>query len=335
MIAHEIAICPRPLKMPQQVTGAYDPKFDARFLAPRYWPTWLGLVFLRISVFVPRPLFSVMGSLLGDLFYLANRKRRVIVSTNVAMAFPEWSQDERDRLVRSHFRVFVQTLLDIPVLWWASAKYLDRFIKVTGMENYKKYFKQGRHIILMTGHFVALEFGGVITSKHFPQIGLIKPARNKLVDWFIHRGRSRFGARLFLRSTGLRALVRSIKSGYGFYYLPDEDHGPEKSVFVPFLGAEAATITGAAKLVRLCDAVAMPAYIKRLSSGGYELVIKPALEGFPSGDDYNDARRLSEQLEAHVRDVPEQYMWTFRRYHSRPENKQTPYERSSKRQQKG
>lgn len=323
------------LKMPPQVAGAYDPKFTYRFLLPHYWLTWIGLVFLRLSVFVPRSLCSGLGIVLGDIFYLVKRKRRVIVKTNIAMAFPEWSQAERDNLVRAHFRIFVQTALDIPVLWWARTQYLDRFIKVTGIENYKKYYEQGRQIILLTGHFVALEFGGVITSKYFPQIGLIKPARNKLIDWFVHRGRSRFGAKLFLRSTGLRALVRSIKSGYGFYYLPDEDHGPDKSVFVPFLGAEAATITGAAKLVKLCDAVAMPAYIKRLPHGGYELIIKPPLEDFPSGNEHNDARRLSEQLAEHVRDVPAQYMWTFRRYHSRPENKQTPYERSRNRQQKG
>ena len=330
--AHETAADTCLINMSQQATGAYDPNFEYRFLLPRYWFTWIGLALLRLSIYVPRGVFSLLGTLLGDLFYFANKKRRTIVKTNITLAFPEWSQARRDHLVRAHFRVFMQTILDIPVLWWASPKYLDKFIKVTGSENYKKHYEQGRRIILLTGHFVALEFGGVITSRYYPQIGLIKPARNQLINWYIHRGRSRFGARLFLRSTGLRSLVRSIKSGYGFYYLPDEDHGPDKSVFVPFLGAEAATITGAAKLVQLCDAVAIPAYIKRLAGGGYELIFKAPLEDFPSGNEYNDAKRISEQLEKHVRDVPAQYMWTFRRYHSRPDNKPTPYERSKKHQ---
>lgn len=334
MMAYGITAFPSRLIMSRQATGAYNPKFVYGFILPRYWLTWAGLALLRLSVFIPRSFFSMVGVVLGDIFYFANRKRRVIVKTNVALAFPEWTQKERDHLAKEHFRVFMQTILDIPVLWWGSSQQLDRLIKITGLEHYKKYYEQGRRIILLTGHFVALEFGGVITSKYFPQIGLIKPARNKLVDWFIHRGRSRFGARLFLRSTGLRALVRSIQDGYGFYYLPDEDHGPEKSLFVPFLGTEAATITGAAKLVKLCQAVALPAYIKRLPQGGYELIIKPPLKNFPSDDEYSDARRLSEQLEEHVRDVPAQYMWTFRRYHSRPDKKQTPYERSRKRQQK-
>jgi len=317
--------------MPQETTGAYDPNFEYRFLLPRYWLTWVGLGLLRLSVYLPRVLFSALGFLLGDLFYLTSKKRRSIVKTNIRLAFPEWNQARQDHLVRAHFRVLMQTVLDVPVLWWASPKYLDQFIRITGLENYKKYHDQGRHIILLTGHFVALEFGGVMTSRNFPQIGLIKPARNKLINWFIHRGRSRFGARLFLRSTGLRSLVRSIKSGYGFYYLPDEDHGPDKSVFVPFLGSEAATITGAAKLVKLCDAVALPAYIKRLAGGGYELIFQPPLEDFPTGNEYNDAKTISEQLEKHVRDVPDQYMWTFRRYRSRPDNKPRPYERSNRR----
>ncbi len=317
--------------MPQETKGPYNPNFEYQFLLPRFWLTWIGLGLLRLSVYLPRALFSVLGFLLGDLFYLTSKKRRSIVKTNIRLAFPEWNQARQDHLVRAHFRVLMQTVLDIPVLWWASPKYLDQFIRITGLENYKKYHDQGRHIILLTGHFVALEFGGVMTSRNFPQIGLIKPARNKLINWFIHRGRSRFGARLFLRRSGLRSLVRSIKSGYGFYYLPDEDHGPDKSVFVPFLGSEAATITGAAKLVKLCDAVALPAYIKRLARGGYELIFQPPLEDFPTGNEYNDAKTISEQLEKHVRDVPAQYMWTFRRYRSRPDNKPRPYERSNRR----
>jgi len=303
-------------------------------MSPRYWPFWLVLGFLRISIYLPRGIFAVLGTVFGDIIFYTNKKRRTIVKTNIALAFPEWSVAEQEHLAREHFRVFMQTMFDIPVLWWASPDYLDQFVQISGIENYKRSLKQGKNIILLTGHFVALEFGGVMISRHFPQIGLIKPARNELANWFVHRGRSRFGARLFLRSTGLRALVRHIRSGYGFYYLPDEDHGPDKSVFVPFLGTEAATITGAAKLVSLCDAAAIPAYIKRLERGGYELSLKPPLENFPSGDDYMDALRLSKQLEEHVREVPAQYMWTFRRYHTRPQNKQPPYERSRNRQKK-
>lgn len=307
----------------------YNPAFEARFFSPRFWPTWLVLGLFRLSLLVPRRIMGWLASLAGDLLYASNRKRRDIVGINIRLAFPDWTAQEQDRLARDHFRVFAQCLFDLPVLWWARSRYLDRYVRIKGLEQYRKFHDQGRSIILLTGHFVALELGGVMISRHFPQIGLIKPARNPLVNWYVHRGRTRFGARLFLRDEGMRSLVRAIKAGYGFYYLPDEDHGPDKSVFAPFLGSDAATIRGAAKLITLCDAVAMPAYVKRLPAGkGYELIIKPPLQDFPANNDEEDALRINQSLEASVRDVPAQYMWTFRRYHTRPDNQPSPYARA-------
>lgn len=304
---------------------SYQAPFSAAFLGPRYWLTWLALALLWLLQWVPARLRAGLGTVLGDAFRLSNKKRRHIVEVNLQLCFPEWTPAQRTACMRQHYRLFAQTLLDTGVLWWSSPRRLQKMIQISGLDYYDEARTAGRPVILLTGHFISLEMGGSIISYHFDQIGLIKPAKNKLINWFMTRGRTRFGANLFLRSKGMRPVVRAIKAGAGFYYLPDEDHGPGKSIFVPFLGTRWAAIPAAARLVSVCGAAALPAACFRLDDGRYELRIKPALQNFPSGDPAADTRRVTSELEAFVREAPAQYMWTFKLFKTRPEGEASPY----------
>lgn len=282
-----------------------------------------------MTLLLPRRWVDALGNLVGRTLYRMNDKRRKIVLTNLQMAFPDMSGAERQAMAKQHFMASAKSLLDMAILWWASDEKLNRYVEVKGIEHYRQALSENRNVILLTGHFVGLEFGGTIISRQYPHIGLIKPERNPLINWFIVKGRTRYGAPLYLRDDGMRTVVKAIRNGLGFYYLPDEDHGPDKSVFVNFFATQAAMLKGVAKLARLCDAAALPAYIKRIDgSKGYELVIRPALENFPSGDEQADAQQVATSLEQSIRQCPEQYMWTYRIFHTRPGGEKSPYERA-------
>jgi KDO2-lipid IV(A) lauroyltransferase len=126
----------------------------------------------------------------------------------------------------------------------------------------------------------------------------------------------------------LRAVVKTIRAGVPFYYLPDMDLGARDSVFVPFFGVPAATVTGLARIARLANAVIVPAVTRQLAAGdGYELRFYPAWEGFPSRDETEDARRMNAFIEARVREMPEQYYWLHKRFKTRPAGEPNPYDR--------
>lgn len=304
----------------------YQPDFQLLFLTPQYWITWIGLALLRILTWLPRGFSSWIGSRLGDFMCQFNKKRNHIARINIDLCFPEKTETERQQILKQHFQIYAQSLLDFGIVWWASKNYLDRNIKITGMEHYQNALDSGRNIILLTGHFAASEIGASMITRHFSQIGLINPVKNKVLNWLISKGRQRFFGRLLLRDRGMRQVVNAIKSGYGFYYLPDEDHGPDKSVFVTFFGQQAAFIPGAAKLVKMCDAVAIPCQTIRLPGNkGYELILRAPLEDFPTGDYHQDTQRISEELEKSIRLAPEQYTWTFKLFKTQPSGQTSPY----------
>ena len=295
-------------------------------LAPKYWPTWLGLGVLRSLQWLPRRLVAGLGIVIGDMLYCCHRKRRRIVHTNIDICFPQDPRAQRRRLARHHYHVLVQSMLDYGLLWWGCKQRLQKLIRVRGQEHYQAAHEQGRAVIVLTGHFVALEMGAAILSMHYPQIGLVKPAKNALLNYYVTRGRTRFLGRLFLRKKGMLPVVRALQQGYGFYYLPDEDHGEKKSLFVPFFATQAATLGAPAKLANMCNAIVIPSYTRRLPKGqGYELVFRPPMDGFPSGDEYTDVCRMRRELEASIREDPAQYMWTFKLFKTQCDEQPSPY----------
>lgn len=304
------------------------PQFRVALLAPRYWGTWLALGLLRLRLWLPNGLVAVSAAVIGDLVFLLNAKRRRIARINLQLCFPTWPRIERRRLLRRHFRVATRTLLDLGLLWWASPTQLARHIRVQGLEHYDAARAAGHNVILLTGHFVALEVGAAALSARYPIFGLIKPVKNPLLDWVMTHGRKRFDprGRLFARSRGMVSVVRAIRSGMGFYYLPDEDLGRERCLMVPFFATVAATLPTLGRLAEMGQAVVIPCITRLRADGrGYDVTLSAPLADFPSGDPETDARRMNAQRETDILAAPEQYMWTFKLFKTRPEGEPSPY----------
>ena len=124
---------------------------------------------------------------------------------------------------------------------------------------------------------------------------------------------------MYPRQGGIKRGIELIESGTFFYYLPDLDFGPKRSVFVPFFGVAAATVTGLAYIARTTGAAVVPCVTRMLpGGGGYVARLYPAWRDFPSGDDHADARRMMAFIEERVLEMPEQYFWLHKRFKTRP-----------------
>ena len=144
--------------------------------------------------------------------------------------------------------------------------------------------------------------------------------KDPVLNRVLLRGRQRFiEPVLFSRQEGIRPVVRAVRKGLPLYYLPDMDLGSRDSIFVPFFGVQAATVTALSRIARLAGAVVVPAVTRQLPGGqGYVLRFYPAWNGFPTEDLAADVRRMNAFIEERVREMPEQYFWLHKRYKTRP-----------------
>jgi len=290
-----------------------------RFLNPRYWGVWLGMGLLRALLLLPQAVRMAIGHRLGDLFYLLSTRARYAATRNIELAFPELNEWMRQDLVRRHFRAFGAATMGVSLIWWASAKRLRSLVRFRNRDVYDRALADGRRIILLAPHFLGLEVAGIFLAHERRIISMYKQPRNDLVDWLMRRSRLRFGGALFERDSHLKGLIRLIRSGYPFYYLPDQNPGEASHVFAPFFSVPTATLTALSRIARLTEAVVIPCFTRLLPNGdGYEIIFHPPLADFPSGDELADATAMNAAIEAGVREMPEQYMWTYRRFKQRP-----------------
>jgi len=305
----------------------YKPKFEWRFLGPGFWPVWITVGLLWILTFTPGVVRQRIAKWLARWVLSHHRKRRHIVDTNLAMCFPDKSDKARHIMARRFFEYGAMALLDYGLLWFAGARRLNRRIVLQGIEHIETPYLSDRRIILLSCHTPGLEFGALAITRRYPTVGLIKPARNPLFEWLVSRGRTRFNSRLIERGAGLRHVVRAIRKKNLFYYLPDEDpRQKQQTTFLPFFGTQTAALTTLGRLANMTHAVIVPCITHfNRNKDRYEVKCYPALEHFPTGDDIADARTMNLVLEQMIRDAPEQYMWSFRLFQTRPENAKAPY----------
>ncbi|MCK5640123.1 MAG: lysophospholipid acyltransferase family protein [Gammaproteobacteria bacterium] len=309
-----------------EIKSDYPAPFSPRFLTPRFWPTWLILGLLWLLGQLPHHFRKRLGYALGDLALRRHHKRRAIVLTNLQWCFPELSANKREALAKNYFRTLAMTLLDYSLVLWGRPKQLQKMLTMEGAEHLQAQVAADKPVILLTAHNVALDFGATLLTQRFASVGLVKQARNPLMDWVMAKGRCRFHGILFTREQGMRPVIKAVRAGHAFYYLPDEDLGTENSVFVPFFGVPTATITALSRLARINKAVVLPyTTYYRPEDGRYVAHIFPAMENFPGENETENATRMNQELEKIIRLAPEQYMWSMRIFQTRPDASPPPY----------
>ncbi len=277
----------------------------------------VGLIWLLHLL--PLPLLVRLGRGFGLMLYPFARWRRHVVLTNLRLCFPDLDDVARRSLARQHFALLGRSLLERGLLWWASAERLRELVPIDGLEHLRRAQDEGRAVILLAPHFLGLDMAGTRLTLEINAVSIYARQKNKVFDRWLYHGRSRFGDQLLLsRSDGVRSTVKAMKSGRPFYYLPDLDYGPRESIFVPFFGIPAATISGLPRLARLADAVVLPCVARLRPEGGCVLQIGAAWDNFPGADVEGDVARMNAWLEGVIRTMPEQYYWVHRRFKTRP-----------------
>lgn len=274
---------------------------------------WL-LHWLPLSVQAP------IGRGLGKLLYWVIPARRKVTLTNLRLCFPALSEAERKALAKEHFALAGRSMIERGLAWFAPEARLRRLVRIDGEERLKALVDARQPVILLTPHFLGLDLGGTRMAISFNCVSIYARQKDPVIDRWLYHGRSRFGSQQLLRrDESVRASIKAMKEIRPFYYLPDMDNGPHESIFVPFFGVPAATLSALPRLAKLGGAVVMPCITRMLPGGqGYVVELGEPWSDFPTADVDADVRRMNACIEDHVRPMPAQYYWVHRRFKTRP-----------------
>jgi len=297
-------------------------------ISPRHWLTRASIGLLWLAACLPYRVQMALGRRLGRLMLRFGRRRREIARTNLKLCFPAMDDNEREALLARHFESLGMGFMETALSWWGSDAKLHAMTRLEGMQHLDEALAHGHGVLLVAAHFTTLEIGARLLALTVPLHPMYRPHNNPVFERLQAASRSRHSEGAIARND-IRATVRTLRRNACVWYAPDQDFGRRQSVFVPFLGVPASTLTATSRLARMSGARVVPMTQQRLPGGaGYRVVLEPSLTRFPSGDDSEDARRINAVFEKWVRENPADYLWVHRRFKTRPEGEPPLYARS-------
>ncbi len=278
---------------------------------------WALLGVLWMLAQLAWPLQRALGAPFGALLKVVLPDRRRAARRNLELAFPAMPADARETLLDRSFRDLGIGLFEFARAWWGSIAPLRRGVRIEGLEYLRALQAEGRGVLMVSGHFMTLEICGRLLCDHVPLAGMYRRHRSPVFEWAVLRGRLRYACAMF-GNDDIRGAIRHLKRGGLLWYAPDQDMRGKDTVFAPFFGIPASTITATHQLARISGCAVVP-FFHRREGARYVLRIAPPLAPFPTDDAAADSARVNAQIEAMVREAPSQYLWIHRRFKRQPD----------------
>ena len=276
---------------------------------------------LRLTAALSLPMAHGIGSMLGWLLWRFPNEPRRIAARNLTLCFPELDPAERERLLRRNLLETGNLFLELGPLWlWPGARVLDLVREpVAGEEVLSTAVRRRQGAILITPHLGAWEMAGLYYASRYPLNILYRPSRLGL-DEVSRRGRGRLGGRVVATDgRGIRTLVAALREGEVLGILPDQDPGGEGGVFAPFFGVAASTMTLVSRLALKTGAPVFLTWAERLPRGrGFLVHLRELPEVAGAAALEESVAALNRGVEAAIRTLPAQYLWTYKRFKTRP-----------------
>jgi KDO2-lipid IV(A) lauroyltransferase len=265
------------------------------------------LIIFKALACLPLPLLHNLGALAGWLAWLLSPAYR----RNFAIHIGQAGMTEAKSAAIAEAG---KTLLELPKIWLRPRdEVIARVVRVSGWELVEGAWAAGRGILFLTPHLGCFEITAQYYAARQPMTVLYRRPKK---DWLIPVVEAGRGANLRLAPadlSGVRLLLKALKSGEAVGMLPDQVPGKGEGAWLPFFGRPAYTMTLAARLADT-GATVLLAYAERLHYGaGYHLRLFP-LSAPLTGDLVQRATQLNREIEGLIRLCPQQYLWGYNRY---------------------
>lgn len=301
--------------------------FSRSLLAPRHWPSWMGAGIWYLLAQLPYRFQIVLARLISPLLK-RNKKRLHMAQVNIDLCFPHLSEAERQKLLDETLFSTAMAIFETGIAWFWSKKRLRRLFTISGVEHLDAAKRDGQGALLLSMHFTHLDLGSAMLGQHTDYDGMYRPHKNPVYDYLQKTRREAYCPGITIPRDNVRLMISRLRQGRMVWYAPDRDLGARMSLFVPFFGVQTATVSASSKFAQMGRAKVIPFTQRRLDGGkGYELVIHPPFDDFPSGDEYQDTLRVNQFMEREILKCPGQYFWAQPRFKTRPEGEPPLYRR--------
>lgn len=279
---------------------------------------------LKALSLLPLRFTAKAGEVIGGLLYVIDRRHRAIALKNLNMALGgEGDLDSLKQIARRSLENLGRSAGEFISIRRYTKENIREFITIEGLENFESAHKEGRGVILLTGHFGNWELLGIAISLiGYPFHVVVRPLDNRLLDKRVNELRSIGGNKVIYKKNALSESLRLLKKRELVGFLIDQNTSREEGVFVDFFGKRAATNRGLALIALKSGVPVIPVFIIREGSVYHKVIFEKAVEVTRSGDMSDDitknTQRFTKIIESYIIKYPDQWLWVHDRWKTRP-----------------
>ncbi len=281
----------------------------------------LAYPFLWTVSRLPFPLLYLLSDGVCFLVYRIVRYRRKVVRDNLELAFPEKSTKERKEIERKFYAHLCDMFLEMVKTFGISREELEKRFTFSNLELIRRLEAKDRSIMLMAPHYASWEWTFIldlyIKGEGF---AIYQPINNRYFDRWVRRVRKKFGTTLITTRETKEVMWQNQQEGRLAFYgmLSDQSPMPKKARYWrEFMGITVPVHTGAENLCKRMDIPAIYMKVRKIKRGYYQAHFELLAEDPASVPDYEITDAFFRQVEQSIREAPEYYFWTHKRWKHR------------------
>lgn len=268
---------------------------------------------------LPLRALYILSDVLSLLAHKVVRYRVAVVRENLSSSFPEKSEAELRKIERGFYRFLADYFFETVKLYFMSPKFIERHLKLKGLDKVNDAVEGGRSCTLYLGHYCNWEWVSSLPLHISPKAEcaqIYHPLSDKGADRFFYRLRTRFHANNVAMEDTFRVLLKWKKAGIPSVtgYIADQAPGLNVHLFIDFLNHDTGVYTGPERISRFLDAEVFYCHMTRPRRGYYELEFIPITSSIKESPMFEPSRVYFRLLEKNIREQPEFWLWSHRRW---------------------
>ena len=285
---------------------------------PGYY--FVEFALLRILVFLlslfPLESLDAFIQTAAAWVYRASPKRRQTALANLDLAFKDTkSQEEKERIALASFQHAALAFLEFLTIEKRMNRAPTEHFEFSGTEHLDQAFSRGKGIIFVISHLGSWEYLAFLPFlRSTPCSVVVRPIKNPYVYRWVQRLRRATKLNPIDKNKSVKEILHELKSNHLVAILIDQWAGND-GIWVDFFGKATSTTSVPARLAKKYGAALVPARCLRTRAGHYKIMIEPAVE-VSGGETWerDTTVDLNRWLEYSIRALPEQWIWSHRRW---------------------
>lgn len=272
--------------------------------------------FIHLLARLPLRILYLVSSPLALLLCHVLRYRRRVVRENIAAAFPDMPAARRRQIERAFYRYLADLFVEVIA---ASALSREVFVSRVTLRNPELFESlvsaRETPVIVLAIHQGNWEWmlHAAALQLDIPIHAVYKPLHSERWDAFAVAMRSRFGSSPLPMRRALRTVLRRRHERRAYAMVADQS-ASRSGYWTRFLGREAVFYRGADQMARAVDGPVVFIQCRRLGRGRYEAIFHALSSPPHDTDEHAITERYIALAEQCIREQPETYLWSSRRW---------------------